>query len=132
MDGSRMLQTDMLEWTNGARGVLVVAVVGLFLVVMTMKLVRRIGSRDFYMLVTRIFAAAGRWRQRFNLTAVHSLLTLAGVRIAPLDETKHFKLSGTTGTGKSTAIRELLRCALARGDRAVFVVFFVGFLLVFF
>ena len=46
-------------------------------------------------------------------------LVLAGVRIAPLEETKHFKLIGTTGTGKSTAIRELLRQALDRGDRAV-------------
>jgi len=35
-------------------------------------------------------------------------------------QTKHFKLIGTTGTGKSTAIRELLGCAIARGDRAVF------------
>ncbi len=47
-------------------------------------------------------------------------LTLAGVAIAAADETKHFKLIGTTGTGKSTAIRELLGAALARGDRAVF------------
>jgi type IV secretory pathway TraG/TraD family ATPase VirD4 len=46
-------------------------------------------------------------------------LTLAGVAVAPVDETKHFKLIGTTGTGKSTAIRELLRGALRRGDRAV-------------
>jgi hypothetical protein len=35
------------------------------------------------------------------------------------DETKHFKLIGTTGTGKSTAIREVLASALRRGDRAV-------------
>jgi len=35
------------------------------------------------------------------------------------DETKHFKLIGTTGSGKSTAIREVLRTALARGDRAL-------------
>ena len=48
------------------------------------------------------------------------LLTLAGVPIAAADETKHFKLIGTTGTGKSTAIRELLGAALARGDRAIF------------
>jgi type IV secretory pathway TraG/TraD family ATPase VirD4 len=48
------------------------------------------------------------------------LVTLAGVEIPPTDETKHFKLIGTTGTGKSTAIRELLGCAIARGDRAVF------------
>ncbi len=47
-------------------------------------------------------------------------LTLAGVGIPRLDETKHFKIVGTTGTGKSTAIRELLGSALARGDRAIF------------
>jgi hypothetical protein len=46
-------------------------------------------------------------------------VTLAGIPIAAMDETKHFKLIGTTGTGKSTAIRELLEGALARGDRAV-------------
>jgi type IV secretory pathway TraG/TraD family ATPase VirD4 len=39
--------------------------------------------------------------------------------VAALDETKHFKLIGTTGTGKSTAIRELLAGALGRGDRAI-------------
>jgi type IV secretory pathway TraG/TraD family ATPase VirD4 len=49
-----------------------------------------------------------------------ALLTLAGTVIAEADETKHFKLIGTTGTGKSTAIRELLGAALERGDRAVF------------
>jgi type IV secretory pathway TraG/TraD family ATPase VirD4 len=48
------------------------------------------------------------------------LLTLAGVAIPAIDETKHFKLIGTTGTGKSTAIRELLSAAIGRGDRAVF------------
>ena len=46
-------------------------------------------------------------------------LTLAGVAIPQGDETKHFKLIGTTGTGKSTAIGELLGPALRRGDRAV-------------
>ena len=52
--------------------------------------------------------------------AVSDLLTVAGIAIPAADETKHFKLIGTTGTGKSTAIRELLGCAIARGDRAVF------------
>jgi type IV secretory pathway TraG/TraD family ATPase VirD4 len=46
-------------------------------------------------------------------------VTLAGIPVASLDETKHFKLIGTTGTGKSTAIRELLAGALQRGDRAI-------------
>ncbi|HEY8053938.1 MAG TPA: type IV secretion system DNA-binding domain-containing protein, partial [Steroidobacteraceae bacterium] len=48
-----------------------------------------------------------------------SRIALAGVAVTPADEVKHFKLIGTTGTGKSTAIHELLRAALARGDRAV-------------
>src|ERR1700730_5069200 len=46
-------------------------------------------------------------------------LELAGLAVGPADETKHFKFIGTTGTGKSTAITELLAGALERGDRAV-------------
>jgi type IV secretory pathway TraG/TraD family ATPase VirD4 len=46
-------------------------------------------------------------------------LTLAGLRLANFDETKHFKFIGTTGTGKSTAIARMLEQALARNDRAV-------------
>ena len=53
-----------------------------------------------------------------NVTS-RKTLTLAGFPVAPPDETKHFKMIGTTGTGKSTAIRELLGGALERGDRAV-------------
>jgi type IV secretory pathway TraG/TraD family ATPase VirD4 len=49
----------------------------------------------------------------------NAALSLAGQSIAQEDETKHFKFIGTTGTGKSTAIREILSSALARGDRAV-------------
>jgi len=45
--------------------------------------------------------------------------SLAGYAVPDGDETKHFKLIGTTGTGKSTAICELLGAALQRGDRAV-------------
>jgi hypothetical protein len=48
-----------------------------------------------------------------------SELSLADVRLAATDECKHFKFIGTTGTGKSTAIAQLLQGALARGDRAV-------------
>ena len=46
-------------------------------------------------------------------------LTVAGVAVPYEDELKHFKFLGTTGTGKSTVIRELLDGALKRGDRAV-------------
>jgi type IV secretory pathway TraG/TraD family ATPase VirD4 len=46
-------------------------------------------------------------------------VTLAGVSIPLADEAKHFKIIGTTGTGKSTAIHEILSAALSRGDRAV-------------
>ena len=44
---------------------------------------------------------------------------MAGIAIRPEDECRHFKMIGTTGTGKSTAIRELIGAALRRGDRAV-------------
>ncbi len=46
-------------------------------------------------------------------------VTLGGIAVPFADETRHFKMVGTTGTGKSTAIEELLGGALARGDRAV-------------
>ena len=46
-------------------------------------------------------------------------LTLAGQAIPLMDETKHFKIIGTTGTGKSTAFREILTGAFHRGDRAI-------------
>jgi hypothetical protein len=82
-------------------------------------------------------AAADRVHQRGSLieerlpTSVHKRalagrasardagITLAGFAVPAMDETKHFKLIGTTGTGKSTAVQEIMSNALARGDRAV-------------
>lgn len=59
-------------------------------------------------------------RARGRSARVHrSGITLAGVPVPAADETKHFKLMGTTGAGKSTAIAELLSGALRRGDRAI-------------
>jgi type IV secretory pathway TraG/TraD family ATPase VirD4 len=46
-------------------------------------------------------------------------LRLAGIALAPADETRHFKLIGTTGAGKTTLILDLLSQALERGDRAL-------------
>jgi len=117
MDGSRTLQTAILEWTNGAMGVVVI--LGVLFAAGAIFLLRRTSSRDVHKRGTKVVVAAGWWRQSFNLHGDGNTLRLAGVRITPLDETKHFKLIGTTGTGKSTAIRELLGCALERGDRAV-------------
>jgi len=54
-----------------------------------------------------------------RMRALPDQITMAGIVIPALDETKHFKLIGTTGTGKSTAIREILETAIARGDRAI-------------
>jgi len=82
---------------------------------------RHIGAREKPLRGARL--AAGNplrqisWRLRARSG---SLLTLAGRPITAADETRHFKVIGTTGTGKSTAIRELLQAALERGDRAVF------------
>jgi hypothetical protein len=57
--------------------------------------------------------------ERPDRTAWDRGISLAGIPVPARDETKHFKLIGTTGTGKSTAIGEILSSALPRGDRAV-------------
>ena len=62
---------------------------------------------------------AQRRARRLKKRYAEAPLLLAGVAIAPRDETKHLKLIGTTGTGKSTAIAGLMEGALRRGDRAV-------------
>src|SRR5579872_4311171 len=82
---------------------------------------RRSSTREAHKRGARILdgRAAQRRTARQRLIRSEPLLTIAGVGIAPGDEVKHFKLIGTTGTGKSTAIRELLAAALDRGDRAV-------------
>jgi type IV secretory pathway TraG/TraD family ATPase VirD4 len=46
-------------------------------------------------------------------------VTVAGIPVPAEDELKHIKLIGSTGTGKSTLIREILHLALTRGDRAI-------------
>lgn len=81
---------------------------------------RRRGSRSLHQ--RGVLVISGRRTQRKSASRLHrrtDILGIAGVDIPRLDETKHFKLIGTTGTGKSTAIRELLAGAIARGDRAV-------------
>ena len=64
-------------------------------------------------------ARAQRRARRLQRRYSQPPLMLAGIAIAARDETKHFKLIGTTGTGKSTAIAGLMEGALHRGDRAV-------------
>ncbi len=84
------------------------------------KALRR-GSTETYVRGTVLREGAARLRRGALLQKSRAVtLTLAGIPIPSADETKHFKLIGTTGTGKSTAIRELMDAALARGDRAVF------------
>ncbi|MGA7537845.1 MAG: type IV secretion system DNA-binding domain-containing protein [Steroidobacteraceae bacterium] len=62
----------------------------------------------------------GRGRAPHARVGAHrAQITLAGIPVPGADETKHFKLIGTTGAGKSTAITELLSGALRRGDRAI-------------
>lgn len=46
-------------------------------------------------------------------------LTLGGVPINSGQETLHFLLAGSTGTGKSTAMAELMRGLQIRGDRMI-------------
>jgi hypothetical protein len=48
-------------------------------------------------------------------------LTIGGVPLARTQEPLHLLLAGSTGTGKTTAVAELLDGIAARGDRAVIV-----------
>jgi type IV secretory pathway TraG/TraD family ATPase VirD4 len=82
---------------------------------------RRSRAREAHKRGARVLDGRAAQRRALRVRALRreSRLTIAGVAIAPRDEVKHFKLIGTTGTGKSTAIRELLAGALDRGDRAV-------------
>jgi type IV secretory pathway TraG/TraD family ATPase VirD4 len=119
MESLMSVRVSMGEWTSGWRAVLVA--LGLLILFAMFFLVWKPGSRDIHKRGAKILEGrrARRKALRLGNTSGDSCLTLGGVRIAPMDETKHFKLIGTTGTGKSTAIRELLRGALERGDRAV-------------
>jgi type IV secretory pathway TraG/TraD family ATPase VirD4 len=73
----------------------------------------RVYQRGARVTAETVASAGGRGEDRVPT------LSLAGMRVKAEDEVKHFKMIGTTGTGKSTAIAELLDGALARGDRAV-------------
>ncbi len=109
----------MSPWTAVSGGALRIAVAfatgGVAALVL---LITARGRSDIYRRGARV--VDGRRVQRRSRRRAHrSVVTLAGVALEPLDETKHVKLIGTTGTGKSTAIREMLAGLLARGDRAV-------------
>jgi type IV secretory pathway TraG/TraD family ATPase VirD4 len=91
------------------------------LAIVLLRLMRPVAWRDTHKRGSRVIESRNTWRRVLTLIATSGepSLRVAGIRIGALDETKHFKLIGTTGTGKSTAIREILRHALERGDRAV-------------
>ncbi len=85
---------------------------------LTVKLLRRGRAREIHRRGTLIGRMRHGTGDRSDASASGDL-TLAGIPINAADQVRHFKLIGTTGTGKSTAIRELLSGALRRGDRAV-------------
>jgi len=108
----------------GAQAGLVVAVLALVLypligIVTGFVIGRQAEPRSRHRRGARVLDMRQRSRVARQRRAVAAQVTLAGIGVPPRDETKHFKLIGTTGTGKSTAIRELLEAALLRGDRAV-------------
>jgi type IV secretory pathway TraG/TraD family ATPase VirD4 len=104
------------EWIRVWRGVLPFAAALLFAVSFAL----RKDSADLHKRGARVLQGArARRAQGRRRRLCEAPLMLAGVSIAGPEETRHFKLIGTTGTGKSTAIRGLLAGALARGDRAV-------------
>jgi type IV secretory pathway TraG/TraD family ATPase VirD4 len=110
----------MVSWNlPGARPMIEGALAMALLLAVALS--RRSRGRDAHRRGARIMEGRAAQRRTASLQLLRRkpLLTLAGIGIRPHDEVKHFKLIGTTGTGKSTAIRELLAAALDRGDRAV-------------
>jgi type IV secretory pathway TraG/TraD family ATPase VirD4 len=86
--------------------------------VLVARLPRRMAADAYKRGAVVLTSARGRRAGR-GTARMPGALTLGGVVLPFLDETKHFKIIGATGSGKSTAIRELLGGALARGDRAI-------------
>ena len=109
-----------MAWNLVAAGPLIEASL-VSLLLAAVVLANKLRGRDAHRRGARILdgRAAQRHTARSQLLRRTPLLTIAAVGIRSDDEVKHFKLIGTTGTGKSTAIRELLAAALDRGDRAV-------------
>jgi type IV secretory pathway TraG/TraD family ATPase VirD4 len=101
-------------WVMGAAAV--AALIVLARVLRVPRMVQDVHRRGAIVRTPRRMRRSLRRRRRIREGAP---VRLAGTVLSPEDEARHFKLIGTTGTGKSTAIRELLRGALARGDRAV-------------
>jgi len=108
-------------WNLAAVRLPLIEAVPAMALLVALVLSRRSSGREVHKRGARILdgRAAQRRTARLRVFRSERPLTIAGVRVLPHDEVKHFKLIGTTGTGKSTAIRELLAAALERGDRAV-------------
>ncbi len=120
-----MLGTGMLASFHDARTLWGVAALSL-VIAASSRAFRRGSSEDYKRGV--LVKNAGRRRPRLLFSGPSRLppgfrklpaVTVGGIPVPFADETRHFKMVGTTGTGKSTAIEELLGGALARGDRAV-------------
>ncbi|MBV9344321.1 MAG: type IV secretion system DNA-binding domain-containing protein, partial [Gammaproteobacteria bacterium] len=87
------------QWVGGARGALLLAASAL----VCAGLLRYRGTRERHRrgaLILEGRAARGEKRRRGRGDGV----VLAGVPLRAAEETRHFKLMGTTGSGKSTAI----------------------------
>jgi type IV secretory pathway TraG/TraD family ATPase VirD4 len=114
-----------LFWDPGPRGTtryVVATIIAYLIFAFVGVVVGRVIAQDLpdrsHQRGTRLIDGMGPQR-RTQARRNQASLTFGGIEVRDLDETKHFKLIGTTGTGKSTAIRALLAGALGRGDRAV-------------
>ena len=85
---------------------------------MTPAIVRRESKRGLRLIPPRRLA---RELRRTALRGDRVGIELAGVRIPRSIECEHFLITGATGSGKSMAIRSLLRQIEARGELAIVV-----------
>jgi type IV secretory pathway TraG/TraD family ATPase VirD4 len=104
-----------VAWVQGWKGVVPVAAI--LLLAGSRVLFAR--SKDVHKRGASVLHNGRRHARHRRRRLPSAALTLAGVPLSVPEETRHFKLIGTTGAGKSTAIRELIAGAISRGDRAV-------------
>ena len=93
--------STVFEWMHGPQAV--VPACGVMILVMGTYFLLSRRANDAHKRGTQVLQGRAAYHEKARLRKrAGNALTLAGIAVTPEDEVKHFKLIGTTGTGKST------------------------------
>ena len=76
-------------------------------------------ERNGYVIRGAVVVSGEKLTRKTSTKPRQQQIEIAGVPMPPTCEPNHLLLAGSTATGKSTAVDELLQLALARGDRVI-------------